>query len=488
MPVLDLADIQGIIVRGYGSLKGARFVVLGIWNPPATKRWLGELDLRSGESRPTVSDTCVNIAFTHAGLAKLGLYADALEAFSPEFREGMTATTHRQRILGDLDDSTPDGWRWGGPRTAGVDILLMLYAATDEQVETMYGMHASRFPGAGLDVIEKLPTIYLEGRKEHFGFRDGIAQPFIEGFEEPGRPGNTVAAGEFILGYANAYGQSTPRPMVPVAQDPEGVLPPASNESGRRDVGRNGSYLVFRQLSQDVVTFWRFLHDKTRTADGAPDPAARDTLAAKMVGRWPSGAPLVKAPHADDPTMADDDDFLYYGSEDPHGFKCPVGSHVRRSNPRDALDPNPGSEASIEVGKRHRIIRRGRAYGLPVAESMASGDILAAGDDSQERGLHFICFNAHIGRQFEFIQHTWVNNPKFDGLYTDDDPLIGDRGAGDKDEAGTFTVQATPVRTRVTGMPRFVHVRGGAYFFMPGIRAVRFLAGLPSAIDDREIR
>ena len=125
------------------------------------------------------------------------------------------------------------------------------------------------------------------------------------------------------------------------------------------------------------------------------------------------------------------------------------------------------------------MIRRGRAYGPPVAPTMEPADILRAGDDARERGLHFICFNTHIGRQFEFIQHTWVNSPKFDGLYTDDDPLIGDRGADGKDEGGTFTVQAAPTRKRVCGLPRFVHVRGGAYFFMPGIRAVRFLAALP---------
>jgi len=137
MPTLELEDIQGIIVRGYGSLKGAYFVVLSIHEAAAAKRWLGGLDIRSGESRPTESDTCMNIAFTYPALQKLGLYRDALDMFSGEFQEGMTSTQHRQRILGDLEESQPDGWQWGGPRTAGVDILLMLYAA-DDQIETMY--------------------------------------------------------------------------------------------------------------------------------------------------------------------------------------------------------------------------------------------------------------------------------------------------------------------------------------------------------------
>jgi deferrochelatase/peroxidase EfeB len=142
------------------------------------------------------------------------------------------------------------------------------------------------------------------------------------------------------------------------------LLPEGPNGSGQRDFGHNGSYLVFRQLRQDVAGFWRTLDAKSRATDGGQDPAACIALAAKMVGRWPSGAPLVKTPHRDDPAMADDDRFLYYGA-DPHGFNCPLGSHIRRTNPRDALDPNPGSQESIEVGKRHRILRRGRAYGHP---------------------------------------------------------------------------------------------------------------------------
>ena len=478
MSKLDLTDIQGIIVRGYGSLRGARFVVLGIRDARAAKRWLGELDIRNGETRPTESDTCVNIAFTHAGLEKLGVYADVLAMFAAEFREGMTGSEHRRRILGDLEDSAPERWQWGGPGTAGVDVLLMLYASED-RIEAVYQSHAARFAGAGLELIAALPTIYLPDRKEHFGFRDGIAQPLIEGLETAGRPENTVAAGEFLLGYPNAYGQYTDRPLLARERDPRGLLPEPADGPGRRDLGRNGSYLVFRQLSQDVFKFWSALDDRTRAGNGAPDPGARDRLAAKMVGRWPSGAPLVKSPDADNPQLMDDDAFLFHGSDDPHGLKCPIGSHVRRSNPRDSLDPTPGSQESIEVGKRHRLIRRGRAYGAPIAPSMASGDVLAAGADARDRGLHFICFNTHIGRQFEFIQHTWINGPKFDGLYADDDPLMGARGAGGTGDGGTFIVQAAPVRTRVVGLPRFVHVRGGAYFFMPGIRAVRFLATLP---------
>jgi Dyp-type peroxidase family len=261
-------------------------------------------------------------------------------------------------------------------------------------------------------------------------------------------------------------------------QDPNGLLLRAPEDPARRDLGMNGSYLVFRQLSQDVTAFWRYCDDQTRQRDGASNAAGRVRLAAKMVGRWPGGAPLVKSPDTDDLALSNENEFLYHGEGDAQGLKCPIGAHIRRTNPRDSLEPDPGSDRSIEVGKRHRIIRRGRAYGAPVASSLDAADVLAAGSSAGERGLHFLCFNTHIGRQFEFIQHTWANNPGFDGLYDDDDPLIGDRGGSYGKSAGTFTIQADPVRTRVTGMPRFVQVRGGAYFFMPGIRALRYLASL----------
>jgi deferrochelatase/peroxidase EfeB len=216
-----------------------------------------------------------------------------------------------------------------------------------------------------------------------------------------------------------------------------------------------------------------------RRESGAVDPDARIRLASKMVGRWPGGAPLVESPDADDPALCDHNDFLYHRAGDAQGFKCPIGSHIRRANPRDALEPEPGSERSIEVGKRHRLLRRGRTYGPPVAASMEIPDMIARRDAPGDRGLHFICFNTDIGRQFEFIQHTWINNPKFDGLYEDDDPLVGDRGGSSGKPGGVFTMQSAPVRTRVKGMPRFSEVRGGGYFFMPGIRAVGFLGSLP---------
>jgi Dyp-type peroxidase family len=478
MPQLPLKDIQGIILRGYGGLDDAAFLLLAIDEAKLTKNWLKTLELRSSEYKPQPTEHCVNIAFTPSGLKKLGLGDEALSMFAGEFNEGMAGTGHRRRILGDHGDSSPEHWRWGGPNNAAADILLMLYARGRPTLQALLDREAGDLARRGVRLIESLDSITLPDRKEHFGFRDGISQPDIEGYSEGSSPGNTIAAGEFLLGYLNAYGQYTDRPTVRPEEDPESLLPPAPDDGARRDLGMNGSYLVLRQLRQNVHAFWNYLAENAPAIIPGDTTQACIALASKMVGRWPSGAPLVKSPHADNPQLADDNDFMYVRSGDADGLKCPIGSHLRRSNPRDALDPKPGSERSIEVGKRHRIIRRGRVYGRPVAESMHPGDIIGKPDDGEDRGLHFICFNTQIGRQFEFIQHTWINSTGFDGLYEDDDPLTGDRGGTQSHPAGAFTVQQEPVRRRVTGMPRFVTVRGGGYFFMPGISAVRYIAAL----------
>jgi Dyp-type peroxidase family len=401
-----------------------------------------------------------------------------MRGFAQEFVEGMAGTTHRSRILGDHGDSSPERWRWGGPASEPVDILLMLYIVDLAALQKLVDRRTELLLSHGLHVIERLDSLTLPGRKEHFGFREGIAQPGVEGYSLDTAPGNTVAAGEFLFGYRNGHGQYADRPTLPSDQDPEALLPAAADNPSRRDLAMNGSYLVFRQLSQDVHAFWNYIATAAPALFPGNQIDACVTLASKMVGRWPSGAPLVNAPRFDRPELADDNAFLYVRSGDSDGLKCPIGSHIRRSNPRDALDPHPGSDRSIEVGNRHRIIRRGRAYGPPAAGSMDPRDIIGQAGDGQERGLHFICFNTHIDRQFEFVQHTWTNNPKFDGLYEDDDPIVGDRGGASQPTGGSFTIQHEPVRKRVTGMPRFVTTRGGGYFFMPGIKAVRYLSSL----------
>ena len=467
---LDLADVQGLVMRGYGHLTSACYVLVEIVDPTAARGWLASVanDLSTSASRPAAS--AVNLAFTHAGLTRLGLSSSAAAMFSLEFIDGMV-DPHRSRILGDLDESAPEYWDWGGPGMPGLHAALLLFATRDDELEQAYANHARRLEQSGLRQLARLDTSYL-GLHEHFGFRDGISQPTIDGLGYSDTHMNTLQPGEFVLGYANERGQFAPSPTVSAADDPKRVLLPSPGSDGQRDFGRNGTYLVFRQLRQDVRGFWSFADRATRSPDGRSDEAKRTWLAAKLVGRWPSGAPLVKAPEQDDPALAADNDFAY-AATDLYGYRCPVGAHIRRGNPRDSLDPAPGSEQSITIGKHHRLIRRGREYGPPVdPATLFAGD--APTDDDVDRGLHFVCLCADIARQFEFVQHTWLMSTKFSGLYDDTDPLLG----APPPSAGTFTVQADPLRQQYSGLSRFVTVRGGAYFFLPGIRATRYLASL----------
>ena len=465
--VVDREDIQGLLIAGYGNLKAAAFVLLEIVDRPRAAHWLGSVAdvITSCAVKPETE--AINLAVTPSGLRKLGLQQETLDQFSNEFVGGMT-TQHRSRILGDTGVDAPERWRWGGPNNRSVDMLLLLYAVDQARLTVLYGGMAEAFETAGLSEIEKLQTAPLDVT-EPFGFNDGISQPVVEGLPRPGRPEDTLKTGEMILGYRNEYGLYTDRPRLPPAADPENLLPPDANGSTDRDLGRNGTYLVMRHLEQDVPGFWRHLDRATARPDGSSDPEVRHRLAAKMVGRWLSGAPLVLSPEHEDERLGKANDFGY-GRHDPVGLSCPIGAHVRRANPRDSLDPDPGTERSIALNKRHRILRRGRKYG----STLTPEEAVAGGADGEERGLYFICLNANIARQFEFVQHTWVNNPKFDGLYDEVDPIMGPRGEG----SANYTMQATPVRERVSGLPQFVTVRGGGYFFLPGIRALRFLTGL----------
>jgi len=439
---LELDDMQGLIARGYRDLKAACYVLLQITNPVSARAWLAQLPITPASQRP--SDTATHVAIAASGLERLGLQDDALSRFPLEFRGGMT-TPHRRRILGDAGASAPEQWQWGGPTMPSVDLLLALFATDDPALEQHHATFAATFAASGVSEIGRLPTMVdLDGR-EHFGFADGISQPTIAGLSSRrDLPSNTIRAGEVILGYENEYGLYTDRPIV------DGF-----------DLGQNGTFLVFRQLAQDVRGFWRWVD---RTVGG--DAAARMWLASKMVGRWPSGAPMTLAPDADNPKLATANDFTYHHA-DRDGFNCPIGAHVRRAHPRDSLDPDPGTERSVAVNRRHRLLRRGREYGPPVEDFFSD-----APPDDPERGLYFICLVANIARQFELVQHTWVNSPKFGQLYDDADPLIGNHDLG----GASFTIPADPVRLRYTGLPRFVTVRGGGYFFLPGLRALRYLA------------
>jgi Dyp-type peroxidase family len=242
-----------------------------------------------------------------------------------------------------------------------------------------------------------------------------------------------LRAGEFILGYPDETSAVVPTPDV---------------------LGRNGTYVVIRKLHTRVAAFRQYVRDRATTK------AEQELLAAKIVGRWPSGAPLALCPDRDDPGLGADplrNNAFRYGS-DARGLRCPLGAHARRTNARDAT--------VLGQVRLHRMIRRGTSYGPPLPP-----DVLE--DDGADRGIMFAFLGAHIGRQFEFVKTQWINDGAFFGAPGDDDPLVGPHAGG-----GRFTVPHQPIRKRMQDMPRFVVNRGGEYCFMPGLRAMRWIADL----------
>jgi Dyp-type peroxidase family len=453
-------------------MEAACFLLLRIEDPTRARRWLRETlpDVTTAETKSPEQlaqwTTAVNLAVTSRGLKALGLPDEALETFPEEFREGMPA---RADILGDEGESAPEAWEFGGPSGPAAQeelhLLLMLYGTDEKEVSALLEAQQARLEAGGLRQlsIQRAARLRETGAGghvvEHFGFRDGISQPQLEGFTDPKHAapdhGGPIKPGEFLLGYENEYAEVPPPPAVPAALDVSGVLP-AGPEAGWKELGRNGSYLVLRKLRQDVAAFQNFLEAHKAMGVGETDEHKKQWLAAKLMGRWPNGAPLQPGEDAPPPPssagMHGVDNSFGFAAKDQEGYGCPVASHVRRANPRDALPPT--AELSRQVSRRHRILRRGMTY-----------------SHGEDKGMFFIALNANIARQFEFLQQTWLNNGKFSGRYEERDPLV-------TQGAGKMTLPRQPVRRCVEGIERFVTVKGGDYFFLPGLKALEFLANL----------
>ncbi|WP_299716926.1 peroxidase [Tardiphaga sp.] len=432
----------------------------------------------------------INLALTASGLRKLDLDDRRLRQFSLEFLEGMapkptvpTQIPRRSNLLGDAGDSLPAHWNWGGWSDDDVDGMLLLYAADEPTLHALVNAEIQAMKAAAEPVADRRGSgpVILKGRlyddrKEHFGFKDGISQPTIEGsplakrsrqrlkqktsaaayeeeggkaLSEKGQRISLVKPGEFLLGYVNERRECIS----------DGS---ARGQANARDLLRNGTYMVFRQLEQDVPAFEDFVASVAERLHGSTDPDKIEDVAARLVGRYRSGEPLV--PRADDsPDKPDRNDFLF-SHEDGAGLACPIGAHIRRANPRDAIGPDP--DTALRLSKMHRIIRRGRPYGTRRDSEQGKSNGTGAG-----RGVAFIALNADIAGQFEMIQHSWLNNAHFGGLYSGTDPLGHAPRTGDE-----FAIQQRPTNVHVERPRPFVTVRGGAYFFLPGINAVRALA------------
>ncbi|MCC5936636.1 MAG: peroxidase [Lunatimonas sp.] len=456
-------------IRGHGHLPHAHYVLMRFTGVQETKAYLKELMplvTHAGDKAPEVAR---QVAFTYSGLAFLQLPAFTLGSFSREFREGMTES-HRQFILGDTGEHAPNDWAWGGD-PSDIHLLLMLFAPNDEALGQLVTTELTRASSFGVILRISLPTGMLHDQKEHFGFRDDISRPLITELVKSKDTGNapTYPMGEFIMGYKNLYDEYAPSPLVSKDSPGSQVLLPHPDYPDFMDLGRNGTYLVFRQMQQEVVRFWDYLKSQAQTTDEAI------ALASKMVGRWPDGSPLVRCPFASDPSLAEENDFGYW-EEDRSGLKCPLGSHIRRTNPRDHLVTETSQKDSAEMVAKHLMLRKGRPYGEPLAETMEVSDLMIAQEDGKERGLHFICLVTDLRRQFEFVQNNWVNFHKFGGSEQDADPIIGNHYQKDQVITDRFSIPAYPIRRRLENMPNFVKVRGGAYFFFPGLKACQFIA------------
>lgn len=492
MSQVDYADVQGLLRFGYGRMTSASYTLVRVKNADAAKAWLRSAPVTTAVAQNPPPRTAMNIAFTAPGLRALGVPESIIAGFSHEFRGGMGQES-RARQLGDVGKNAPSNWAWGSYRREP-HALVMFFAGPD-RFDSFVQSPRDQNWNTAFEEITSLGTSNLDG-DEPFGFADGISQPHIDWDQQLERPctqreyTNVVALGEFLLGYSNEYGKITDRPLL----DPDAAssdLLNAQDSPEKKDLARNGSYLVLRQLEQDVRGFWKFLHEQ---AGG--NFADADQLGSKIVGRSRAGDPLVPIQAEPIPGMdsgtAPQNQFTY--DSDPVGARCPFGAHVRRTNPRNndfpgrrirtlrklitmlGFGPKGFYEDITSSVRFHRILRRGREYGseLPPEDALQPGP-----PNEAPRGLHFICLNANISRQFEFLQNAWIANTKFSGITGESDPLLGNRESMPGcPVTGNFTIPGDgSVRRRVSGLPQFVTVRGGAYFFLPSLRALRYFAG-----------
>lgn len=489
-------DLQGLIRFGFGNLTETCFLLLLINDPDAAKEWLKTAPITNAVKTEKRQSTALQIAFTATGLDKLGVNG-VINGFSDEFIFGMTGDSSRSRRLGDIEDNAPNCWAWGGNAKTMPHVLLMLYAEPGGVADWRKKVEGKQFAKA-FKVLMVLPTLH-HGDQEPFGFADGISQPVLDWQRQQTTDphkrftySNLLAVGEVVLGYPNEYGQYTNRPLLnPKESALADMLPAAEDQRSLKDFGRNGSYLVLRQLGQDVPGFWQFV-DKA----AGSSPKKREQLAAAMVGRKRDGSPLMTQTEETIPGIPQDDatnHFTYVN--DPRGQKCPFGSHVRRANPRTGDLPAGVTgwwswfvktlgfglvrqeDDLIASTRFHRLLRRGRSYG----DKISPEDALKPNASKAERGLQFICLVANIQRQFEFVQNAWIVNSKFAGLQQERDPLLSHRQpliTGEKTDEFHQPDTAGPM-LKTCGLQQFITVRGGAYFFLPGLRAIKYIAAVP---------
>ncbi len=434
--VINLADLQGLVVfRRPAPYWGTQL----LFRIDDTGRGRGLLALLL----PTITsaadwaagqrDLTVAIALTHPGLSRLGVPPASLASFPVQLREGMAA---RAAQLGDAGDSAPAHWDVPLGRRELHAVVSVTAATKTRCADAVTAVLAQAGRPGGVTLLARFEVAALPGSRTTFGYRDGISFPSIAGLPPSPMtvPETPLATGEFLLGHPSENGAVLAMPTPDI-------------------LGHNGSYIGIRKVYTRVAAFRRFLRAN------AAGTAGEELLAAKMLGRWRSGAPLVLAPSADDPQLAGDparvNAFTY--ANDSQGLICPHGAHIRRLNPRDS------TLATLTDVRIHRILRYGAVYGPPLPDDTLD-------DDGADRGIYFMFLSARPD-VLEFLKSQWVNNGSFIGAGGEKDPIAGNNSP----EHDTYTLPWRPLRRRLHGLERFTVTRGGEYAFLPSLPALRWL-------------
>ena len=439
--MLELEDIQYyLLTRPPATM--AQYIFITFRTAEGGRKWVSDLTDIVGSAKTVLatneSDTrWVSLAFTFQGLRKLGVDETSLATFPEPFQQGMAA---RAGILGDTGINHPDHWE---DNIASEDLhaVIILFAKDKEERERNIRRHEEYLKdNAKVQILSSLilePVPPFDYAHEHFGYRDRITTTAIEGMGIEPTPGSLPPSkpGEFFLGYPDETG------LVPDLPKPE-IL------------SRNGSFLAYRKMREHVGAFRDFLKANGKTLE------EQELVAAKIMGRWrKTGAPLVLAPEKDDHELGFDDkrnNNFDYEKMDPHGYACPLGAHIRRMNVRD--------NRVSRIMNRRLIIRRGGTFGPPLPDD--------APEDGANRGVAVFGGCADLARQFEFLISVWVNDKEFLEL-NEKDPLIGSF-----DGPVEMTIPKRPIKRKVKGLLAFTTVTGGAYFFLPGIKGLKYLASL----------
>ena len=421
-PTVEIGDVQATILRPRPSPYRGEYVVLNVADPAQGRDMLRRIVPHvapAGSSWAPSLTGWLGVAFTFRGLRAIGLPEDSLGTFPPEFRAGMAA---RAALLGDVGENAPERWEYPFG-SSDAHVLVAIYANDDAGLEAMLDKaRQSHSDLPAIEVLYRLRFSELPGGRNPFGFKDGLHNPRVQGAltASPLENGPMLKAGEIVLGYPDEDGH------IAIAPSPDILR-------------RNGTYVAVRKFHTRVAEFRRYLRDNSASLE------EEELLAAKMVGRWRSGAPLVLAPSRDDEALGADPDrnnqFSY--ADDDKGLACPFSAHIRRVNPRDALRDD------VVAVDRHRFIRRGTNFGPPLPDGVME-------DDGVDRGGVFLLIGTDLGRQFEFVQSQWIANGNFIGHGQEQDPLLGNC-----DQPGDFTIPHRPIRRRLHGLPQFATVRGG---------------------------